>query len=237
MAEEKKYVCQLRRGWKDDESGLNSWETYEAQIGHVKPLEGELVLEYDNGVPRLKLGDGVNEFSALPYISADSFVLPNPVSVTLYANKWVKATDDRYYQIVSVENARITANSKVDLQPASEQLSIFHEKDLAFVAENSGGTISVFCVGQVPTNNYTVQATVTEVAVEADKIIGDTTATPNPRPDWNQDDSTKASYIKNKPDIDALISRVSALETQVSELSAKITELTAGGSQDTEEET
>lgn len=31
------------------------------------------------------------------------------------------------------------------------------------------------------------------------KIIGNTTATPNPRPDWNQTDPTKADYIKNKP--------------------------------------
>lgn len=30
------------------------------------------------------------------------------------------------------------------------------------------------------------------------KIIGNTTATPNPRPDWNQKDETKADYIKNK---------------------------------------
>lgn len=31
------------------------------------------------------------------------------------------------------------------------------------------------------------------------KIIGNTTATPNPRPDWAQNDPTKADYIKNKP--------------------------------------
>lgn len=30
------------------------------------------------------------------------------------------------------------------------------------------------------------------------KIIGNTTATPNPQPDWAQTDSTKADYIKNK---------------------------------------
>ena len=30
-------------------------------------------------------------------------------------------------------------------------------------------------------------------------IIGNTTATSNPQPDWNQTDSTKADYIKNKP--------------------------------------
>lgn len=33
------------------------------------------------------------------------------------------------------------------------------------------------------------------------KIIGNTTATPNPRPDWNQTDPTKANYIENKPEI------------------------------------
>ena len=33
------------------------------------------------------------------------------------------------------------------------------------------------------------------------RIIGNTTATPNPRPDWNQTDETKADYIKNKPSI------------------------------------
>ncbi len=33
------------------------------------------------------------------------------------------------------------------------------------------------------------------------KIIGNTTATPNPRPNWNQTDETKADYIKNKPTI------------------------------------
>lgn len=31
------------------------------------------------------------------------------------------------------------------------------------------------------------------------EIIGNTTATPNPRPDWKQTDSTKADYIRNKP--------------------------------------
>lgn len=33
------------------------------------------------------------------------------------------------------------------------------------------------------------------------KIIGDTTATPNPQPDWLQTDEKKADYIKNKPTV------------------------------------
>lgn len=159
-----KHINQLRRGWKDDSTGRNDWADYEAQENHMKPLEGELVLEYDNGIPRLKIGDGVREFSELPYMSIDSFVMPRPVSVTIYADKWEQAADNRWYQVVTVTNAVITPRSKVDLQPNSEQLAVFHEKDLAFVTENEDGIVSVFCVGQTPTNDYTIQATVTEVA-------------------------------------------------------------------------
>ena len=162
-----KYLFQLRRGKKETDVEGNiirdDWAEYEAKEGHMKPLEGELVLEYDNGVPRLKIGDGINEFSALPYMSVDSFILPKPVSVTLYADKWIQDADNRYFQVVVVQNAIITPNSKVDLQPDAQQLSIFHEKDLAFVAENEDGVVSVYCVGQVPQNDYTIQTTITEV--------------------------------------------------------------------------
>lgn len=161
-----RYIFQLRKGWKDDVTGRNDWVTYETQEDHIKPLEGELVLEYDNGIPRLKIGDGEHEFSQLPYMSVDSFILPKPASVTIYADKWSQAKDNRYYQIVTVNNATITANSKVDLQPNSEQLAIFYEKDLAFVTENENGIISVFCVGQIPQHDYTIQATITEVVID-----------------------------------------------------------------------
>lgn len=160
------YMLRLRRGWKDDKSGRDDWKRYENDPNHIKPLAGELVLEYDNGIPRLKIGDGESEFSQLPYMSIDSFVLPTSISVTIYADQWIQASDKRWYQTVQVNNAVITPNSKVDLQPNSEQLRIFHEKDLAFVTENEDGVVSVYCVGQVPANDYTIQATVTEVVID-----------------------------------------------------------------------
>ena len=170
----KKYVMQLRRGWKDDTTGRDDWAEYEAQATHMKPLEGELVLEYDNGVPRLKIGDGISEFSALPYISVDSFILPTPASITIYPDRWEQTRDEngdlvknRYYQYVTVNNAVITPNSKVDLQPKPEDMVIFHEKDLTFTAINSNGTVRVCVVGQKPTSQYTMQVTVTEVADNA----------------------------------------------------------------------
>ncbi|MBR5461161.1 MAG: hypothetical protein IKU75_01795 [Butyricimonas sp.] len=69
----------------------------------------------------------------------------------------------RYGQVVDVINANITPNSKVDLQISSEQMVIFHEKDLAFVAENEDCTVTIYCIGNIPENDYRLQATVTEV--------------------------------------------------------------------------
>ena len=62
------------------------------------------------------------------------------------------------------------------------------------------------------------------------KIIGNTTATPNPRPDWLQTDETKADFIKNKPNVDALFVMVETLKEQVEELYTKIEELTGSSS-------
>lgn len=39
------------------------------------------------------------------------------------------------------------------------------------------------------------------------KIIGNTTATPNPQPDWKQTTETKADYIKNKPTLGTLAAK------------------------------
>ena len=163
-----KYICKLRRGRKEtDENGhiiRDDWAKYtQEKPQEAIPQEGELVVEYDNDIPRLKIGDGVHTFAELEYMSVDSFILPKPISVTLYADKWIQAADNRWYQTVTVDNATITPNSKVDLQPSSDQLSIFYEKDLAFVTENEDGVVFVFCVSQVPKNDYTIQSTVTEV--------------------------------------------------------------------------
>ena len=70
---------------------------------------------------------------------------------------------NRYGQIVNVNNAVITEHSKVDLQIDSEQMVVFYEKDLAFVTENEDGVVTVYCVGNVPENDYTIRAVITEV--------------------------------------------------------------------------
>ena len=81
--------------------------------------------------------------------------------VTLFESRWV-GSDGLYSQVVTIPGA--TKNSKIDLNPTVLQLSIFHNKDISFVVGNNNGSITVYCIGQRPTNDYTMQVTITEVA-------------------------------------------------------------------------
>lgn len=86
----------------------------------------------------------------------------NVNSITLLSDNWTGDISP-YSQVVEIPG--ITPYSKVDLQPSAEQLTIFHEKDLAFVTENENGVVTVFCIGQKPTNDYVIQTVVTEVVI------------------------------------------------------------------------
>jgi hypothetical protein len=81
-------------------------------------------------------------------------------SVTLESAKWT-GTDNLHSQVVNIEN--ITEFSKVDLLPSVEQLAIFESKNVTFVTENEDGVVTVFAIGDKPTQNYTMQVSITEV--------------------------------------------------------------------------
>ena len=80
--------------------------------------------------------------------------------IDLPSAKW-QGSASPYSQVVSITG--ITENSKVDINPSIEQLAIFHTKDIAFVAENEDGVVTVYCIGQKPTADYQMQITITEV--------------------------------------------------------------------------
>ena len=82
--------------------------------------------------------------------------------VNLIAANWVGDASP-YSQVVSIDG--VTENSQVDLTPSVEQLVIFYEKDLGFVAENEDGVVTVYAIGQKPENDYPIQVTITEVDV------------------------------------------------------------------------
>lgn len=84
-------------------------------------------------------------------------------SIAIPASAWVTEAESLHSQVVTV--AGVTPYSKVDLLPSAEQLAIFHNKDVAFVTENEDGVVTVFAIGDKPTQDYTMQAQITEVTV------------------------------------------------------------------------
>ena len=82
--------------------------------------------------------------------------------VELKASAWV-GSQTPYSQVVTIPT--VTKYTQVDLTPSAEQLSVFYNKDLAFVTENTNGVVTVYAIGQKPANDYTIQATLTEVSV------------------------------------------------------------------------
>lgn len=82
--------------------------------------------------------------------------------INLLADAW-DGSDNLYSQVVSIKG--VTNRSQVDITPDAEQLAIFREKDLALVAENEDGIVTVYAIGQKPMNDYTIQVTITEVSV------------------------------------------------------------------------
>lgn len=82
--------------------------------------------------------------------------------VDLLAANWVGDASP-YSQVVEIDGA--TENTQVDLTPSIEQLVVFYEKDLGFVTENDNGVVTVYAIGQKPTNDYNIQVTMTEVEV------------------------------------------------------------------------
>ena len=82
--------------------------------------------------------------------------------VDLLASNWI-GDSSPYSQVVEIDG--VTENSQVDLTPSVEQLVIFHDKDLGFVAENEDGVVTVYAIGQKPLDDYAMQVTITEVGV------------------------------------------------------------------------
>ena len=80
--------------------------------------------------------------------------------IELLGANW-EGAESPYSQVVAIEG--ITPYSMVNLQPSVEQLAVFHDKDLAFVAENEDGVVTVFCIGDKPLLDYTMQVSITEV--------------------------------------------------------------------------
>ena len=123
--------------------------------------------------------------------------------ITIYAaaSKWKGGTSP-FAQVVGVENINIS--NKVDLFLSAEQIQQLSDQTIAFTAENDGGIVTVYAIGDKPAIDVTFQATLSEVVnitgEEITVISGNTVSTNMPRANYNQTDETKSDFIENKPD-------------------------------------
>lgn len=80
--------------------------------------------------------------------------------ITLPASSW-KGGESPYSQVVDVDSVSI--RSQINLQLSVEQTEELCRFGIAFTTENNDGEVTVFAIGNKPTRDYTIQATVTEV--------------------------------------------------------------------------
>lgn len=117
-------------------------------------------LEENGGATDDQIAKAVSDYLAKKPVAVGSTATIG--TVNLLAANWVGGAN-LYSQVVAIDG--VTENSQVDLTPSVEQLVIFYEKDLTFVTENEDGVVTVYAIGQKPTNDYAIQVTITEVNV------------------------------------------------------------------------
>lgn len=142
---------------------------------------------------RFKIGDGSNNVNALPFVDdalrtelltqigtvstlvgdkkvseqintaiANKADAPKLTNVSILASNWIGESNP-WSQVVTMNG--VTNNSKIDLQPTALQIVELQDNDIALIAENTNGIVTIYALGSKPTKDYTMQALITEVVV------------------------------------------------------------------------
>lgn len=88
-------------------------------------------------------------------------VLPRIATITLAASAW-SGSSAPYSQTVNVNTA--TPATKIDLQPTVAQIVSLQNDDIALMAENTDGVITIYSFGGKPSSDMTMQAQLMEVS-------------------------------------------------------------------------
>lgn len=119
----------------------------------------KITVDDDYNVSATNTSDSVSKtLATTEYV--DNKFNTKTASVTLAADSWT-GTESPYSQEVTIDG--VTANSKVDLNPTGEQLNSLATNRTILNTANDNGTVTVYAVGNKPTEDYTMQVTITEV--------------------------------------------------------------------------
>ena len=116
-----------------------------------------LNVEYDQLYPATKI-ENVDGLNTALQKKADT---TKKATVTL-STDWT-GTESPYTQAVTISGT--TVNSKVDLQPDATTIAQMEDDGtVALYISNNNGTLTANAVGEKPTVELTIQATITEVS-------------------------------------------------------------------------
>ena len=120
--------------------------------------------DYDTLYPKTIASqvDGVYNKTEIDTLLGKKADTTKKTTVTLSTN-W---TGDGYQYTQGVTISGTTVKSKVDLQPDTTAiLQMAKDGTVALFIVNSNGTLTAYAVGEKPTAELTIQATITEVSV------------------------------------------------------------------------
>lgn len=137
-------------------------------VGYISVVDAELSNSSVNPVQNKAVYSAIEDLSKLigessvaeQIAQALNQIMPKITTVTLPASGWTGATSP-WSQVITMNG--VTANSKIDLQPSAEQVDEMQDSDVALMAENDNGTVTVYALYSKPTVDYTMQALITEV--------------------------------------------------------------------------
>lgn len=124
--------------------------------------DGEIAIEDCGGGRRgILIGNGKDKYADLPKIYLHE-VMTKTATIDLPADGWVGDVSP-FYQPVTING--ITEYSKIDLQPTPEVLMILQDDEVTLTTSNTDGVVQVWALGNKPSKDLQIQATITEVKV------------------------------------------------------------------------
>ena len=86
------------------------------------------------------------------------------INIVLPVDAWTQSVDMTYYtQDITLIDITVTNNTKITLQPTTDQLIDMIHKNIVMFADNNSGHIQVYSVNEKPNSTITIKAIVKEI--------------------------------------------------------------------------
>lgn len=113
-------------------------------------------------VLKIKKTDGTWQEVWGALATTNSSSMPKLVTISIPASGW-SGSNNSYSQAISVNG--VNANSKLDLQPTSEQIAELQNAEIILMASNNNGIVVLHSLNGKPSKDLRMQMLITDVEV------------------------------------------------------------------------